>query len=203
MPCLPVALALLLSLVASTAGAEPWRLVSDKGGLRMERRDVAGSGMPEVRVTAHSGLPAPRVAAAIWSERPGTKLQRRYPTQRTVLRATATERVVYQRINAPVVSERDYTVHLRRSGDGVSAPILIGFEIDNGAGPPPVKGVVRLTVLRGGWSVAPTADGGCDVSYTVHSEPGGNVPAFLVRGHYLDSARELVEDVLEWAATHP
>ena len=110
---------------------------------------------------------------------------------------------MYQRIRAPVVSERDYTVLMHRDGDGQGGEARITFRLANEDGPPPARGVVRLSTLRGLWSVTPAADGGCDVVYSIHSEPGGNIPAFLVRGPYVDSARELVQDVLDWAESHP
>lgn len=196
------ALLLFCGLAAASASAS-WRTLSEKDGLRLESRDVAGSSMPEVRVSARSPFPVARIAAAIWSERPGTKLQRRYPRNRVVLREDQTERLVYQRVHAPVVSERDYTVLMRRNGDGASGPFQLHFSLANEAGPTPVRGVVRLTTLRGSWTVTPAPGGGSDVVYTIHSEPGGNIPAFLVRRTYIDSARELVMDVLEWAASHP
>ena len=73
----------------------------------------------------------------------------------------------------------------------------------NDVGPPPAKGIVRLPTLRGSWTVTPAPDGSADVIYLVHSEPGGSVPAFLVRGALVDSGRDVVLDVLEWAAAHP
>ena len=63
--------------------------------------------MPELRVVVHSRHSATRVTAPIWAERTGTKLQRRYPTTRVVLRSGPAERLVYQRIRAPVVSEQE------------------------------------------------------------------------------------------------
>jgi hypothetical protein len=196
------AAALLLCAGLAVASA-PWRLLSEKDGLRIEGREVAGSAMPEIRVSARSRWPAARIAAAIWAERPGTKLHRRYPRTRVVLREDASERVVYQRVSAPVVSERDYTVRMHREGDGQSGPFQVRFWLANEAGPAPVRGVVRLSTLRGAWTVTPSPGGGCDVVYTIHSEPGGSLPAFLVRRPYIDSARELVMDVLEWAEGHP
>lgn len=184
------------------AAEEGWKKVGEKQGLLLEKRAVRGSEMPEVRVTAHSRLPAWQIASALWADRAGSKYAQRSHRKRVVLRETADERVVHEQISSSVVSDRDYVVRQHRSGDGRAGAFQLTFEKDEG-GPPPAKGVVRLPVLRGSWTVTPTGDGGAEVVYRVHSEPGGSVPAFLVRGALVDSGRDVVLDVLEWAAAHP
>jgi hypothetical protein len=198
----PASILAVVSLLAGAARADaPWKTVSSRAGLQVERRDVADSSMPEVRVTVHSALPAWRVAAAVWAERDG-EFARKSSKKRVILRETADERVVYEHVRTPVVSDRDYTVRLRRTGDGRTAPFHLDFTLANDSGPPPEHGVVRLPRLHGTWSVVPAGDGGCDIVYVVHSEPGGGVPAFLVRGAFIDAARDLVYEVLRWADSH-
>lgn len=192
-----------VSAAIPAAAEPPWKTVGQKHGLLLEKREVTGSTMPMVRVTTHSPLPAWRIASAIWADRSTSPFVQRSRRKRVVLRETPDERVVHEQMGSSVVSDRDYVVRLRRSGDGRLVPFRLTFELDNGAGPPPAKGVVRLTMLRGSWTVTPTPDGGADVVYVVHSEPGGSIPAFLVRGALVDAGRDLVVDVLSWAAAHP
>lgn len=198
-----VLLGVLVSAAPAAALETPWKEAGRKQGLLLEKRAVPGSAMPEVRVTTHSPLPAWRIASALWTDRSASKYAQRSRRKRVVLRETADERVVHEQISSPVVSDRDYVVRQRRSGDGRGAPFRMTFEAANDVGPPPAKGIVRLPALRGSWTVTPTPDGGADVIYLVHSEPGGSVPAFLVRGALIDSGRDVVLDVLEWAAAHP
>ena len=62
---------------------------------------------------------------------------------------------------------------------------------------------VRMPVIRGGWILQPTATGGTHIVYTVLSEPGGSLPAFLARGAQVDTCRDLIVETLEIAAAHP
>lgn len=193
--------ALLLAWHRPALADDPgWRLVSERRGLRVERREVPGSAMPEVRVSTHSPLPPPQVVAAVWAERPPPGP--RGKSQRRILEESASERLIYERVDHPLVSAREYTARLRRSGDGVSQPFRLTFGLDYPAGPPPTPGMIRLPALRGAWTVTAAPAGGSDVVYTVFSEPGGSLPGFLVRGVLIDSARDLVVDTLAWAERH-
>jgi hypothetical protein len=46
---------------------------------------------------------------------------------------------------------------------------------------------VRLPKVTGSWRAEPDPAGGVNLTYRCYSEPGGSVPAFLVRGAQQDS----------------
>ncbi len=186
--------ALVASLSAATArGDESWRVMHEKNGVTMERRSVDGSRFYEYRVHAHTTV-APAVAVdRIWS---GIG-EERSPTikRRTVVRRADDELVVYDQIHAAVVSDRDVTIRIRRSGDAARG-FGIDFESTAELGPPPAAGYVRLTVVRGSWRIEAAPDGGSNIAYRCYSEPGGAIPAFLVRGAQQDSTLDEFERVL-------
>jgi len=198
----PVARALLAAaLVASSfsaaAGAaradDGWRVMRDRDGVTLERRAVEGSRFYEYRVRAHTTVSAPVAVERIWS---GIG-DERSPTvkHRTVVRRAGDELVVYDQIHAAVVSDRDVTIRIRKSADGHGG-FAIAFESTSALGPPPAAGYVRLPVVRGSWEIAPAADGGSEIAYRCYSEPGGAIPAFLVRGAQQDSTLDEFERVL-------
>ena len=47
-------------------------------------------------------------------------------------------------------------------------------------GPPEQPNYVRVKHIRGGWTLAPTSDGGSDVTYIIASHPGGTIPAWII-----------------------
>ena len=63
--------------------------------------------------------------------------------KRTVVRRDEAELVVYDQIHAAVVSDRDVTIRIRRSGDAAHG-FDIAFESTKDLGPPPAAGYVRL-----------------------------------------------------------
>jgi hypothetical protein len=189
--------AIVASLSTASAGAargdDGWRTVHDKGGVTLERRPVDGSRYYEYRVRAHTTV-APAIAVErIWS---GIG-DERSPTikHRTVVQRADDELVVYDQIHAAVVSDRDVTIRIRRSGDAERG-FDIAFESTAELGPPPSAGYVRLTVVRGSWRIEPAPEGGSNIAYRCYSEPGGAIPAFLVRGAQQDSTLDEFERVL-------
>jgi hypothetical protein len=171
---------LLASVVGSLAGAdEPWHFVAERNGVTLEKRAVVESRYLEYRARARTSVSAPLATARIWDgigdERsPALK-------HRTVLRRSDEELVVYDQIRAPVVSDRDVTIRIRKVADARSGAFEIAFE-SIGDGPGPAAGYVRLPVVRGEWRIEPDGAGGANLAYRCYSEPGGSIPAFLVRG---------------------
>lgn len=199
----PVARALLAAaivaiLAGTAAGAAPaddgWRVMRDRDGITLERRAVEGSRFYEYRVLAHTTV-APQIAVVrIWKgigdeHSPTLK-------HRTVVSRSDDELVVYDQIHAAVVSDRDVTIRIDKRPDGHGG-FDITFESTAQLGPPPAAGYVRLPMVRGDWHIEPAPGGGSNLSYRCYSEPGGAIPAFLVRGAQQDSTLEEFERVLK------
>ncbi|HEX9102765.1 MAG TPA: START domain-containing protein, partial [Polyangia bacterium] len=172
---------------------EAWRVMRERGGVTLERRSVEGSRFYEYRVRAHSTASAASAVERIWS---GIG-DERSPTvkHRTVVRRAGDELVVYDQIHAAVVSDRDVTIRIHKSADGHGG-FDISFESTAELGPPPASGYVRLPLVRGSWRIEPAPDGGSNIAYRCYSEPGGAIPAFLVRGAQQDSTLDEFERVL-------
>jgi hypothetical protein len=110
------------------------------------------------------------------------------------VRRGADELVVYDQIHAAVVSDRDVTIRIRKVAEG--SAFELQFESTSELGPPPAAGYVRLPMVRGSWRIEPAAEGGSNIAYRCYSEPGGAIPAFLVRGAQQDSTLDEFERVL-------
>ena len=188
------AFAALVASFSGTAGADDgWRTLHDRDGVTLERRPVEGSRYYEYRVHAHTTV-SPQVAIERLWDGIGNE---RSPTvkRRTVVSRADDELVVYDQIHAAVVSDRDVTIRIRRSGNAAHG-FDITFESTSDMGPPPAAGYVRLSKVRGSWRIEPAADGGSNIAYRCYSEPGGAIPAFLVRGAQQDSTLDEFERVL-------
>lgn len=198
-------LAIVAGLLLSTsARAEPgWTPVSEKKGVTVEKRAVPGSPWSEYRATARHALPPERVFAAVRSERLDDPRARRYVKHHDVLRANDHERLVYEQVASPMVSDRDYTVLIQWSADPARRVFEMKFHLENDAGPPPAKGFVRIPDIHGSWRIEATPDGGSRIEYIVYSDPGGSIPAWIARGAQADSTRDNVLDSLAYAESHP
>jgi hypothetical protein len=186
-----IALGLPLLVTITAVSDEGWTTFDSRDGVTYEKRSVPGSRFNEYRaITAVATTPV-ETARAVW-----TAITDSIPPtvkKRTVISRASDEIIIYDQIRTPVVSDRDVTIRIRRVVNG--ADIEIRFESANELGPPPASGFVRLPVVRGRWALASGA-GGTHVVYQCYSEPGGSIPAFLVRGAQQSEVAKDVERVL-------
>lgn len=177
---------------AAAADSGGWRVIRQHGGVTLEKRPVPGSSYYEYRARGHT-----TVAAAVAVQRIWDGIGAEHPPsikKRMVVRKSGDEMVVYDQIHTPVVSDRDVVVRLHKRAEG--AGFVIRFEDAGALGPPPSPDYVRIPVVRGAWHVDPDPQGGAFVSYHCYSEPGGSIPAFLVRGAQQDQVLAEFEQVL-------
>ena len=200
---------LLLGIVVGLLPRTParaddgWTIVNEKNGVTVEKRAVPGSAWNEYRATARHALPPERIFEAARAERRDDPRSRRYIKRYDVLRQSDQERLVYEQVAAPAISDRDYTVLIQWNADRARRVFEVKFRVANDAGPPPSKGFVRIPDIHGHWRIAAAPDGGSRVEYSVYSDPGGSIPAWIARGAQVDSTRQNLLDCLAYAEEHP
>ena len=87
---------------------------------------------------------------------------------------------VYQRLEFPVTSDRDFTLLVTWGEDGATR--WIRFETAADRGPPAKKGVVRLSQYTGSWQLQPVDGGKATlVRFQAAMDIGGHIPLFLAR----------------------
>ena len=153
-----------------------WEQVEVDGEVTVERRDVPGSPYPEFRTSALTAVPVEPFCAAIYewaSVTPHDELK-----TRRLLKDGARERLTYDQLQIPVVSNRDYTMVVRRSQPG-AAVCHVWFWTVSGV-EPAHEGFVRMDKMRGSWEMS-AADGGTLARYTLFADPGGSIPSVVVR----------------------
>lgn len=197
---LAIVMCLLVSLGAleSRAGAEPplvqfsdrdnatagWRANLSKDGVTLEKREVAGSSYYEYRAVVDVAVDPIRAAEEVWAAVRGGDMESL--KHRKMLRESDQELIIYDQIRTPVVSDRDYTIRVRRVYDSGRRRTQVRAETANELGPPPVHGYVRVPIIRAGWMIEPNEQGGTRLTHYAYSEPGGLVAAFLARGAQAD-----------------
>lgn len=190
------AAAVVLSSYAVFA-EEAWKVQTTKDGLKLERRAVAGSSFYEYRMRTESPASPKAMIDGLWSgfseDLPSAIAKREF------LSRSDNELLVYDQIRAPVVSDRDMVLRIRRITHADTGVIELSFQTVEQGGPPPNPKHVRVTVVRGGWTIQPSPSGGSLLTYTCYSEPGGSVPALLVRGAQEDQVFVDVQRALKRA----
>jgi len=105
-----------------------------------------------------------------------------YHTKSCVLvkQVSASELYYYSEINLPwPATNRDFVAHLTVTENPdtkvitITGPVVSGFV-------PVKKGVVRIDHSNGEWIITPTGPEQIKVEYTIHTDPGGALPSWLV-----------------------
>ena len=168
--------------------------VEEVEGVLIEARSVTGSSLVELRLkTTTTKSPGSLCDAAFGDG----KFDPAEPDlqSRKVISESADERVTYDQINPPVVSNRDYAVRAKRLRTGEDS-CRMTFEAANEVAPSKPVGWVRITKLRGEWRFERQPDGKTQVTYLVFTDPAGSIPAFMIEGNRRKFALKWVKMIL-------
>jgi hypothetical protein len=168
----------------SLNGADPeaspgeWKFVSNKDGVALYRRQRAASN--ESKAIGEIAAPTALVHAVIDDLESYSSFMP-YTAECRVLKREGDSVLVYQRISAPLVSDRDYTVRVRSSSkrieDGTS--YLSKWETENALGPAEKSGVIRVKLCEGSWLLEPAGPNATRATYLIYTDSGGMIPKFI------------------------
>lgn len=169
-----------LLLTAVLAADAEYEKAGETDGVTIEQRAMPASKFVELRFTTLTDKTPRSLCDAAFGD---GKFDPKEPDlkSRTIVQESADERVTYEQITPPVVSNRDYVVRARRIVEGASCRMT--FEAANELGPKSPDGWVRVSKLRGYWLFEPVEGGKTKLTYVVFTDPGGSIPAFLVEGN--------------------
>jgi hypothetical protein len=180
-----VVFALVVSELCLIAlGAEPeatpgeWKFVSNKDGVALYRRERTRSYESKAvgEIAASTDL-----AHAVLDDVESYASFMPYTAECRVLKRENDSVITYQRISAPMVSDRDYTLRVRNSSkkveDGTS--YLSQWNADNALGPPEKRGVIRVVLCDGSWLLEPLGPNTTRATYMIYTDSGGWIPKFI------------------------
>ncbi len=176
---------LLVLAACALAGAaraqDEWRLLRDSDGVRVFERGDAARALPELRGEVEIDAPLVRVLAVIEDVSGQTRWMHTCIESRLLRRASETTLLVYNRTGAPwPVSDRDAVLRTTIGPRG-STSALVRFGTVEDAAAPPIAGVVRMPKLAGRFALDALSPARTRVVYTLDIDPGGSLPAWLVR----------------------
>lgn len=162
--------------------------IEAKDGWVMSKRAVKDSPYSEYRMVMSTTDSVPDLCEAIYewgthkNDGPAVTLNKMIVDGENL-------RTMYTQISQPVVANRDYALTSKR--EKLSDTVCrIRFFVTNDKAPARPEGFVRLDHVWGEWRFEAVPEGGSKVTYTLYSDPGGSVPAFLVHGSQQKSTRD-------------
>lgn len=167
------------------AHAQDWQVAKDQEGIQVSLSEVAGSKYKAYRGTTLIKAPLAKVralqedaaAACAWIHE---------CRQQKLLKLEGPDSWTYTQFNTPVlVTPRDSVIHVLSSieADGSILRKLEGVPIFI----PEESGFVRVTEVEGFWKLTPKSAGTTEVTYQVHTEPGGSVPSWVANKFVVDA----------------
>jgi len=118
-----------------------------------------------------------------------------------VLRRAKGQLTVYQRLNLPVIDDRDFTLDVRYGQAGETR--WISYHALKRGGPPPRDGVVRVTDHSGSWQLRPVDGGRATLArFMVRIDLSGWLPKWMARSGSGKEVPELFKQVRVLADSH-
>ncbi|MFJ2366463.1 START domain-containing protein [Pseudomonas sp. NPDC087697] len=175
----------LTVLLATTAQAEDWVTAKEEAGIKVSLSEVAGSQYKAYRgvtvmktsVAKLRALQEDVVGACAWIHE--CKLQK-------LLKHEGDQSWTYTQFSTPwPVTARDSVLHVTtvEGTDGSLTRKLEGVPTYL----PEEKGFVRVAQVQGFWKFVPKGADQVEVTYQVHTDPGGSVPSWLANKFVVDA----------------
>jgi hypothetical protein len=172
--------AAISSAAETTAHEQPWRLDSETRGVKIYSRLRPGSTLKEFKATDIIDAPT-RVVHNVLNDVEGYPHFMPYVAECRILKRDGNSIYAYQRISPKIVSDRDYTLHIEEKSHPTANGTVYSkqWRQTNELGPAERKGILRVKVCDGSWLLEPEANDKTRATYTVYTDTGGSLPAFI------------------------
>ncbi len=195
-------LALLVLAVPTTRASAERRVILVEDGITVEEEAEAGRALPIMIGTTTMKTSADQIAQWIVAVHTYVDWQHNCEEARVIAQPDGTT-LTYNRIGSPwPVSDRDVVLRSSRKAlaDG---GIRLEFASIDDANVDVPSGVVRMVRLVGSYELTQLPEGGTRVVYTLDSDPGGSLPAWLVKQAGRDLPFRTLKSLQEHAEAGP
>ena len=159
---------------------EGWKLASQSKDVAIYCRPRAGSRLKEFRAIGPIDAPTYAVHAVIDDLENYSNFMP-YTLECRLQKRESDSIVTYQRLSPKICEDRDYTLRVsEKSWPGPQGLTYLNqWKPANDLGPAEKKGVVRVKICDGGWLLEPDGAIKTRATYSVYTDTGGMIPAFI------------------------
>ena len=175
----------LTVLLAGVAQAEDWKVAKNEDGIKVSLNEVPGSQYKAYQGVTTIKAPLAKISALQEDVASACAWIHECKTQK-LLKHEGDQSWTYTQFNTPwPVTPRDSVllVTTNVAADGTLTRTLKGLPKYI----PEEKGFVRVAQVDGFWKLVPKGDNLTEVTYQVHTEPGGSVPSWLANKFVVDA----------------
>jgi hypothetical protein len=195
---------------SSVSPKDGWKLAADAKEVIIYSRPHADSNLKEFKAIGSIDAPSYAVGAVIDDFENYPKFMP-YTLECRLLKHEGDSVIGYQRLSPKICEDRDYTLRVsKKSWPGPKGlTYLSQWQTANEMGPPERKGVVRLKVCNGTWLLEPDGPSKTRATYSIYSDTGGFIPAFIANHASMTAIKKLYAAISKqvkepkYAATSP
>jgi hypothetical protein len=169
-----------------------WTLAAERNGVIIYSRPHAGSSLKEFKAAGEIAAPSRAVCQVIDDVDAYTNFMP-YMTECRLLKHDNDSVISYQRISPKICCDRDFTLRTYKSSWPGTGGIVYSnhWESANVFGPAKKPGVVRIELCKGSWLFEPNGANGTHATYSVYTDTGGLIPAFMANHFSLTGIGEV------------
>jgi hypothetical protein len=169
-----------------------WKLATDHNGVTIYSRPHAGSSLKEFKAIGEIAA-TPHAVCAVIEDVAAYQSFMPYTTECRLLKRDNDSLVSYQRVSPKICCDRDFTLRTYRSSWPTAAGSVYSnrWESANDLGPAKKSGVVRVPLCQGSWLLEPAGADETRATYSVYTDTGGLIPAFIANHFSLTAIGEI------------
>ena len=171
---------LLISNHVIAQTSEGWTLKSSNDGINIFTRDIEGSKLKALKVECELEASLSQLVAVLLDVKESEKWLYHTSSIYIVKQVSQSEFYYYSKVELPwPLSDRDFIAHLKVSQNASTKVVTIDAPCVQDMVPIDPK-TVRVSNSNGKWSISPAGNNMVKVVYTLHTDPGGSIPAWLI-----------------------
>ena len=173
-------LLLLISNHVIAQTSETWILKSSNDGVKIFTRDIEGSKINALKVECELEASLSQLVAVLLDVKESEKWLYHTSSIYIVKQVSQSEFFYYSRVELPwPLSDRDFIAHLKVAQNALTKVVTIDAPCVPNMVPVDPK-TVRISNSNGKWIISPEGNNKVKVVYTLHTDPGGSIPAWLI-----------------------
>lgn len=171
---------LLTAKIIPVAAQNNWIPEVEKEGIKIYTGVLPNSRIKAVKAQCNVKATASQVVALLMDVESAVDWVYHTKSCTLIKRVSPDELYYYSEISLPwPLQNRDFVAHLKVSQNSVTkvvtidGPAVKGYVAEK-------KGMVRIQDSKGKWVISPAGAGYVNIEYTIHVDPGGTLPPWLI-----------------------
>lgn len=169
----------LVFLALLVSDRAPWELVNEDDSISVWARQVEDSKIRELKATTLIPAPIQRVWDVVMQSAAYTEFMPYVEEIKNMGTSDDGGYYEYQRIDPPIVDRRDFTYKVTWQKDEAQGIFIKKWEAANNRGPELRGDAVRVTTLRGSFTLEKLDPSITRLTYWLYTDPGGSIPSWV------------------------